>query len=106
MAHYAAEDTHVTYRLYEVLKAKLHSHPELVNILHNIRNACCSCTPGMEEDGIKLDHQFWINSVSSSLKRFKRLKLKAAELAGEAFNVASPKQVGEFYSKKLGLKGE
>ena len=35
-AHYAAEDAHVTYRLYEVLKAKLQSHPELVHILHNI----------------------------------------------------------------------
>ncbi len=35
-AHYAAEDAHVTYRLYEVLSAKLKSHPELVNILHNI----------------------------------------------------------------------
>ena len=47
------------------------------------------------KDGIKLDHQFWINSVSSSLKRFKLYENQATELAGEAFNIASPKQVGE-----------
>ena len=48
----------MTYRLYEVLSAKLKSHPELVNILHNIEMPVARVLTGMEEDGIKLDHQF------------------------------------------------
>ncbi|MEG0347208.1 MAG: DNA polymerase I [Acinetobacter sp.] len=104
-AHYAAEDAHVTYRLYEVLKAKLHSHPELVNILHNIEMPVARVLTGMEEDGIKLDHQFLDQLSVEFSETIQTLEAQAAELAGEAFNVASPKQVGEVLFEKLGLKG-
>ncbi|UUM27600.1 DNA polymerase I [Acinetobacter colistiniresistens] len=104
-AHYAAEDAHVTYRLYEVLAAKLKSHPELVNILHNIEMPVARVLTGMEEDGIKLDHQFLDQLSVEFSKTIQSLEAQAAELAGEAFNVASPKQVGEVLFEKLGLKG-
>lgn len=104
-AHYAAEDAHVTYRLYEVLKVKLHSHPELVNILHNIEMPVTRVLTGMEEDGIKLDHQFLDQLSVEFSETIQTLEAQAAELAGEAFNVASPKQVGEVLFEKLGLKG-
>lgn len=104
-AHYAAEDAHVTYRLYEVLKAKLHNHPELVNILHNIEMPVARVLTGMEEDGIKLDHQFLDQLSVEFSETIQTLEAQAAELAGEAFNVASPKQVGEVLFEKLGLKG-
>ena len=104
-AHYAAEDAHVTYRLYEVLKAKLLSHPELVNILHNIEMPVARVLTGMEEDGIKLDHQFLDQLSVEFSETIQTLEAQAAELAGEAFNVASPKQVGEVLFEKLGLKG-
>jgi len=104
-AHYAAEDAHVTYRLYEVLKVKLHSHPELVNILHNIEMPVARVLTGMEEDGIKLDHQFLDQLSVEFSETIQTLEAQAAELAGEAFNVASPKQVGEVLFEKLGLKG-
>lgn len=104
-AHYAAEDAHVTYRLYEVLKAKLHSHPELVNILHNIEMPVARVLTGMEEDGIKLDHQFLDQLSVEFSETIQTLEAQAAELAGETFNVASPKQVGEVLFEKLGLKG-
>ncbi|WP_043971203.1 MULTISPECIES: DNA polymerase I [Acinetobacter] len=104
-AHYAAEDAHVTYRLYEVLAAKLKSHPELVNILHNIEMPVARVLTGMEEDGIKLDHQFLDQLSVEFSKTIQSLEAQATELAGEAFNVASPKQVGEVLFEKLGLKG-
>lgn len=104
-AHYAAEDAHVTYRLYEVLAAKLKAHPELVNILHNIEMPVARVLTGMEEDGIKLDHQFLDQLSVEFSKTIQSLETQAAELAGEAFNVASPKQVGEVLFEKLGLKG-
>ncbi|MCH7392214.1 DNA polymerase I [Acinetobacter dispersus] len=104
-AHYAAEDAHVTYRLYEVLAAKLKAHPELVNILHNIEMPVARVLTGMEEDGIKLDHQFLDQLSVEFSETIQTLEAQAAELAGEAFNVASPKQVGEVLFEKLGLKG-
>ncbi|MCH7316057.1 DNA polymerase I [Acinetobacter sp. ANC 3882] len=104
-AHYAAEDAHVTYRLYEVLAAKLKSSPELVNILHNIEMPVARVLTGMEEDGIKLDHQFLDQLSVEFSETIQTLEAQAAELAGEAFNVASPKQVGEVLFEKLGLKG-
>lgn len=104
-AHYAAEDAHVTYRLYEVLAAKLKAHPELVNILHNIEMPVARVLTGMEEDGIKLDHQFLDQLSIEFSETIQTLEAQAAELAGEAFNVASPKQVGEVLFEKLGLKG-
>jgi DNA polymerase-1 len=104
-AHYAAEDAHVTYRLYEVLKAKLQSHPELVHILHNIEMPVARVLTGMEEDGIKLDHQFLDQLSVEFSETIQTLEDQATELAGEAFNIASPKQVGEVLFDKLGLKG-
>lgn len=104
-AHYAAEDVHVTYRLYEVLKAKLQSHPELVHILHNIEMPVARVLTGMEEDGIKLDHQFLDQLSVEFSETIQTLENQATELAGEAFNIASPKQVGEVLFDKLGLKG-
>ncbi|WAU76141.1 DNA polymerase I [Acinetobacter sp. TR3] len=104
-AHYAAEDAYVTYRLYEVLKAKLQSHPELVNILHNIEMPVARVLTGMEEDGIKLDHQFLDQLSVEFSETIQTLENQATELAGEAFNIASPKQVGEVLFDKLGLKG-
>lgn len=104
-AHYAAEDAHVTYRLYEVLSGKLKSSPELVNILHNIEMPVARVLTAMEEDGIKLDHQFLDQLSVEFSKTIQTLENQATELAGEAFNVSSPKQVGEVLFEKLGIKG-
>ncbi|NAR98922.1 DNA polymerase I [Acinetobacter haemolyticus] len=104
-AHYAAEDAHVTYRLYEVLSAKLKHHPELVNILHNIEMPVAHVLTGMEEDGIKLDHAFLDQLSVEFSETMQTLENQATELAGEAFNIASPKQVGEVLFDRLGLKG-
>ena len=104
-AHYAAEDAHVTYRLYEVLSAKLQPFPELVNILHNIEMPVARVLTGMEEDGIKLDHAFLDQLSVEFSETMQTLENQATELAGEAFNIASPKQVGEVLFDKLGIKG-
>ncbi|MCH7337504.1 DNA polymerase I [Acinetobacter sp. NIPH 2699] len=104
-AHYAAEDAHVTYRLYEVLSGKLKSSPELVNILYNIEMPVARVLTAMEEDGIKLDHQFLDQLSVEFSKTIQTLENQATELAGEAFNVSSPKQVGEVLFEKLGIKG-
>lgn len=104
-AHYAAEDAHVTYRLYEVLYEKLKLHPELLNILLNIEMPVARVLTSMEENGIQLDLAFLDQLGCDFAETMKNLEQQIEEMAGESFNVSSPKQVGEILFDKLGLKG-
>lgn len=104
-AHYAAEDAHVTYRLYEVLYEKLKVHPELLNILLNIEMPVARVLTSMEENGIQLDLAFLDQLGCDFAETMKNLEQQIEEMAGESFNVSSPKQVGEILFDKLGLKG-
>jgi DNA polymerase-1 len=104
-AHYAAEDAHVTYRLYEVLSEKLRPFPALVNILHNIEMPVAEVLTEMEENGIQLDPEFLKQLSDEFSQAMHKLEQQAETLAGESFNIASPKQVGEILFDKLGIKG-
>ena len=104
-AHYAAEDAHVTYRLYEVLSKKLKAVPELDNILHNIEMPVAHVLTMMEENGIELDLKFLDQLGVDFSNAIQNLENQIIELAGQSFNVSSPKQVGEILFDKLGLKG-
>lgn len=104
-AHYAAEDAHVTYRLYEVLDRKLKEIPELSGILHHIEMPVASVLATMEENGIELDLSFLDQLSVDFAETIQSLENQIIEIAGESFNVGSPKQVGEVLFEKLGLKG-
>ena len=104
-AHYAAEDAHVTYRLYEVLDRKLKEIPELSGILHNIEMPVARVLTTMEENGIELDLSFLDQLSVDFAETIQNLENQIIEIAGESFNVGSPKQVGEVLFEKLGLKG-
>ena len=103
--HYAAEDAHVTYRLYEVLERKLKEIPELINILHHIEMPVASVLATMEENGIELDLSFLDQLSVDFANTIQNLENQIIEIAGESFNVGSPKQVGEVLFEKLDLKG-
>ncbi len=104
-AHYAAEDAHVTYRLYEVLQQKLMQAPELLHALHQVEMPVAQVLTDMEENGIKLNLSFLDQLSVEFSETIHKLEEKITTLAGESFNVSSPKQVGEILFDKLGLKG-
>ena len=104
-AHYAAEDAHVTYRLYEVLSKKLKAVPELDSILHNIEMPVARVLTIMEENGIELDLKFLDQLSVDFSNTIQNLESQIIEMAGQSFNVSSPKQVGEVLFDKLGIKG-
>ncbi|EZQ02183.1 DNA polymerase I [Acinetobacter sp. Ver3] len=104
-AHYAAEDAHVTYRLYEVLERKLKEIPELLNILHQIEMPTAAVLTTMEENGIQLDLSFLDQLGQEFSNTILELENQIIEIAGHPFNVSSPKQVGDILFDKLGLKG-
>lgn len=104
-AHYAAEDAHVTYRLYEVLDRKLKETPPLSDILHNIEVPTAAVLTSMEENGIELNLQFLDQLGTEFAETIQNLENQIIEIAGESFNVSSPKQVGEILFEKMGIKG-
>ena len=103
--HYAAEDAHVTYRLYEVLNEKLQAFPTLLHILHKVEVPVAEILTAMEEDGIQLNPAFLGDLSAKFSEKMQSLENTATELAGQSFNIASPKQVGEILFDKLGISG-
>ena len=103
--HYAAEDAHVTYRLYEVLNEKLQALPTLLHILHKVEVPVAEILTAMEEDGIQLNPAFLGDLSAKFSEKMQSLEHTATELAGQSFNIASPKQVGEILFDKLGIAG-
>jgi DNA polymerase I len=88
-----------------MIDAKLQKHPELVNILHNVEMPVARVLTIMEENGIELDLSFLDQLGIEFANTMANLESQITELAGQSFNVSSPKQVGEILFDKLGLKG-
>ncbi|GAB3054011.1 DNA polymerase I [Acinetobacter apis] len=103
--HYAAEDAHVTYRLYEVLNEKLQAEPLLLDVLHRIEMPVAAVLTQMEEIGIQLNPEFLGQLSEEFAQAMHGLESQAMEIVGEQFNIASPKQVGDILFDKLAIKG-
>ncbi|CAM4100225.1 DNA polymerase I [Zobellia nedashkovskayae] len=99
---YAVEDADVTYQLAE------HFRPELAEaktdvLFKDIEIPLLHVLADMELEGINLDEKF-LNSLSEDLNNdIKNLEGKIYEAAGEEFNIASPKQLGEILFSKMKL---
>lgn len=99
---YAVEDADVTYQLAE------HFRPELAEaktdvLFKDIEIPLLHVLADMELEGINLDEKF-LNSLSEDLNNdIKNLEEKIYEAAGEEFNIASPKQLGEILFSKMKL---
>jgi len=100
---YAAEDADITWQLYAVLQQKLKAYPRLQQVLENIELPLVPVLEDMERCGIKIDVEV-LQELSSLLgKEIATLEQQIYELAGESFNIASPKQLGEILFDKLKL---
>ncbi|WP_432525819.1 DNA polymerase I [Moraxella sp. ZY21109] len=104
-SRYACEDVDVTYRLYQVLSEKLAESLELLNILLQVEMPTSNILMHMEERGILLNDGFLGDLSDEFSKHIQQLEQQAHEIAGEVFNIGSPKQVGEILFEKLQLKG-
>lgn len=104
-APYACEDAHISYRLYEVLSEKLKAIPELKLLLERVEMPAAQVLTAMEERGIRLDPDFLTQLSTEFEADMQQYEAQATELAGQSFNIASPKQVGEILFDKLAIKG-
>ena len=97
---YAAEDADITLRLKNVLEPKL-KEAGVEHLFYEIEMPLVRVLAEMEMNGVLID----INSLKETselfTKRLAYLERRIYELAGEEFNIASPKQVGDILFGKL-----
>ncbi|UPT54058.1 DNA polymerase I [Dickeya zeae] len=102
-AVYAAEDADVTLRLHETLWAKLEPQQDLCKVFKNIDMPLVPVLSRMERTGVLIDTTILAEHSQELTQRLAELEVQAHELAGEAFNLASPKQLGAIMYEKLQL---
>ena len=102
---YAAEDADITLRLYNVLKPRLAAEGA-AKIYEHFDRPLISTLKYMESNGITVDTKNLTELTKDFEQKLIVLEKEAYEIAGEEFNLASPKQIGEILYGKMGLKGK
>ncbi|PWB24246.1 DNA polymerase I [Flavobacterium sp. HTF] len=101
---YAAEDADVTLQLKEIFTSEL-DKTETKKLFDEIEIPLVSVLADMETEGIRLDVEF-LSIMSKEMDiEIKSLEEKIYETAGEKFNLASPKQLGDILFDKLKIGG-
>jgi DNA polymerase-1 len=101
---YAAEDADVTLQLKEVFSSEL-DKTGTKKLFDEIEIPLVSVLADMESEGIRLDVEF-LNAMSKEMDvEIKSLEQQIYEAAGEKFNLASPKQLGDILFDKLKIGG-
>ncbi|RMV78850.1 DNA polymerase I [Pseudomonas caricapapayae] len=101
--NYAAEEADLTLRLHEVFEARLAAIPTLQPVLNDIEMPLVPVLAGIERQGALVDaNLLGIQSVELGDK-MTALEREAFAIAGEEFNLGSPKQLGVILYEKLGM---
>ncbi|WP_267553939.1 DNA polymerase I [Rhizobium rhizogenes] len=101
---YAAEDADVTLRLWLVLKPRLAAE-KLSAVYERLERPLVPVLAHMEERGITIDRQILSRLSGELAQGAARLEDEIYTLAGERFNIGSPKQLGDILFGKMGLAG-
>ncbi|MCZ8182399.1 MAG: DNA polymerase I [Beijerinckiaceae bacterium] len=102
--HYAAEDADITLRLWLALKPRLVAEG-MVSVYETLERGMPDCLAAMEARGIAIDRQILSRLSGEFAQGMARLESEIHALAGESFNLGSPKQLGDILFGKMGLAG-
>jgi DNA polymerase I len=103
VAEYCGMDVWGTYRLHSLLKAELAASPKLLALLQEIEQPLEPILAAMEDRGINIDAEY-LQTLSVVLaKDLDRIEEETYALAGEKFNLGSPKQLAQILFEKLEL---
>ncbi len=97
---YAAEDADITLRLKNKLEPELKKY-ECEDLFYNIEMPLMPVLAEMEMNGVCIDTESLKETSKTFTDRMNEIEARIYELAGEQFNIASPKQVGEILFDKL-----
>src|SRR5690554_2696193 len=102
-APYAAEDADICLRLHGALWPQLEKEPRLQEIYEKVEIPLVPVLADVERNGVQVDAAILGQHSQELSERLTELERTAYELAGEEFNLSSPKQLGGILFDKLGL---
>ncbi|WP_119687975.1 DNA polymerase I [Pseudomonas sp. PGPR81] len=100
---YAAEDADITLRLHQALQARLAQTPSVQPVLMDIEMPLVPVLAKIERQGALVDAALLQIQSGELGVKMADLERRAFELAGEEFNLGSPKQLGSILYDKLGM---
>ena len=101
-AHYACEDADFTWQLHHILRPRIAAEPGLERV-YQLEVRCSEVLTTIERNGVKIDtHALAMQSHELGTQMLE-LEQRAYELAGQPFNLNSPKQLGEILFARMQL---
>ena len=101
---YGAEDADITLRLWELFKPRLH-RAGVTTVYETLDRPLVPVLTQMEMHGILVDREVLSRMSNAFAQKMASLEAEIYETAGQNFNVASPKQLGEILFDKMSLPG-
>ena len=101
---YAAEDADITLRLWQMFRPRLAAEG-VSSVYERLERPLIPVLASMENAGITVNPSILARMSNDFATRMEMLNREIVELAGEEFNVGSPKQLGEILFDKMGLEG-
>jgi DNA polymerase-1 len=100
---YSGEDSDMTLHVHETLWPQLQEQPGPLEVYRRIEMPSAAVLVRIERNGVLLDAAVLARQSQELAERMVALEREAHELAGQPFNLGSPKQIGEILFGKLGL---
>lgn len=102
---YACEDADVTLKLRNILEPKLREEG-VYDLFHDIEMPLMPVLAYMERNGVRIDAEALAEASRLYTAQMQQLEEDIHRLAGEPFNISSPRQVGEVLFDKLKIVGK
>ena len=100
--HYACEDADFTLDLFLTLYGLLEKERNLNKVYRELEMHCLQILVKMEQHGIKIDKAVLEQQTNDLQEKISKLEERSYQLAGDKFNLGSPKQVSKILFEKLG----
>ena len=102
-SEYSGEDSEMTLHVHQVLWPRIAAEPGLRRIYQDIELPVSAILARIERHGVLIDAALLAGQSRELAERMLALEAQAHALAGQPFNLGSPKQIGEILFGRLGL---
>ena len=102
-APYAAEDADIVLKLHRVLSSDLKKHKSLQSVYNDIEMPLMPVLARIERNGVVIDSDLLLEQSHELQSRMQEIEMEAHDLAGETFNIGSPKQIQTILYEKMDL---
>jgi DNA polymerase-1 len=102
-AEYSCEDSDMTLHVHQALMPRIEAEAGLARVYGEIEMPTSAVLVRIERNGVLIDSALLAAQSQELAERMAALEVEAYEIAGQPFNLGSPKQIGEILFGKLGL---